>query len=66
MRHPLEQEVLNDNKECYYLCINIAYLIDQSKHKEKFKDIKENALKKAAGYQMMIDHMEKNIIIYKK
>jgi hypothetical protein len=46
MRHPLEQEVLNNNKECYYLCINIAYIIDQSKHKEKFKDIKENALDK--------------------
>ncbi len=66
MRHPLEQAVLNDYQECYDLCVNIAYLIEQSKHKAKFKEIQDNVLKKAAGHKMMIDHMERNIIIDKK
>lgn len=66
MRHKLEQEVLDDNQECYDLCINLAYLIEQSKHKEKFKEIKDSILKKASGYKMLVDYMYKNQILRSK
>lgn len=66
MRHDLEQEVLDDNKECYDLCINLAYLIEHSKHKEKFKEIQDSILKKASGYKMLIDYMNKNQILPSK
>jgi len=63
-RHPLEQSVLNDNEECYDLCVNLAYLIEQSSHKESFKEIQESILKKASGYKLLIDYMNKNKIIH--
>jgi hypothetical protein len=62
-KHPLEQEVLDDNQEGYDLCVNLAYLIEQSKHKEKFKDIQDRILRKAAGYKLLIDYLSKNNVM---
>ena len=63
MRHNLEQSLLDDYENKFDTCVNIAYLIEQSKFKEDFKEISDITLKKAAGLKMLIDHMNKNIIL---
>ena len=65
-RHPLEQAVYDDYFNTLDLCVNIAYLIEQSKVKDKFKDISDLVLKRAAGAKMMVDHMDKQTVIKTK
>ncbi len=62
-KHPMEQSVLDDYNERYDLCINISYLIEQSKQKDHFLDIQQLALKRAAGCKMMIDYLNKTNIL---
>jgi len=62
-KHPLEQEVLEDNLLKLNLCISLCRLIDTNKFGAEFEDIRNVILRKASGYKLMVNFLENNTII---